>query len=190
MTPEPDPGRHPRPVSSPEAPDEASEPGPGAVRVPERLSSRDAEALFSRLPPVSTDALRGFWRGRPVETGHPYDAMLRASCWIGKEFLDPDRVHPLVHEGAFGRYRLDPGRLPLRLARALGVARWYGARAAFRLLMPLFATSGSRARLRAVLDGGEPTAAMIYDQRPIIDVFRRVDDTTVMGRMDEKRAPR
>jgi len=164
--------------------------GNASTAVPERLSPEAAVALFARLPPVPPETLRGFWRGRPVDTGHPYDAMLRASCWIGKEFLDPDRVHPLVHEGAFGRYRLDPGRLPLRLARALGVARWYGARAAFRLLMPLFATSGSRARLRAVLDGGEPTAAMIYDQRPIIDVFRRVDDTTVMGRMDEKRAPR
>jgi len=190
MTPEPDPGRHPRPVSSPEAPDEASEPGPGAVRVPERLSSRDAEALFSRLPPVSTDALTGFWRGRVVDTGHPYDSMLRASCWIGKEFLAPERVHPLVHEGAFGRLRLDPGRIPLRLARALGLAHWPGARAVARIAGPLFATSRPRARLRTVLDGDEPTAAMIYDQRPIIDVFRRVDAATVMGRMDEKGAHR
>jgi hypothetical protein len=27
---------------------------------------------------------------------------------------------------------------------------------------------------------------MVYDQRPIIDVFREVDADTVMGRMDER----
>jgi hypothetical protein len=35
-------------------------------------------------------------------------------------------------------------------------------------------------------DRGTVTAAMVYDQRPIIDVFRAVDEGTVMGRMDER----
>jgi hypothetical protein len=81
--------------------------------VPERMSPDAAESLFAALGPVSLDTLSGFWRGRAVETGHPVDDLLRASSWIGKDFDDPDHVHPLVHEGAFGRYRLDPGRVPL-----------------------------------------------------------------------------
>jgi hypothetical protein len=135
---------------------------------------------------VPIDMLRGFWRGRAVETGHPVDELLRASCWTGKEFLSNDVVHPLVHDGAFGRYRLNPGLVPLGLARRLGLAGWPGARTVFRALGPLLATRRPKARLRLVDDGGVTTAAMIYDQRPIVDVFRRVDGDTVMGRMDER----
>ena len=42
------------------------------------------------------------------------------------------------------------------------------------------------ARLRAVGHGGGVTAAMIYDDHPVIDYFRRVDDERVMGVMDRK----
>ncbi len=134
--------------------------------------------------------LTGFWRGRAVETGHPVDELLRASSWIGKDFLSQDEVHPLVHEGVFGRYRLNPGLVPLGVARATGLARLPGVRAAFRLLGPLLSTRRPRARLRLIDDRGCLTTAMIYDQRPILDVFRKVDDDTVMGRMDERgRAP-
>jgi hypothetical protein len=43
--------------------------------------------------------------------------------------------------------------------------------------------------LRLLDDRGTLTAAMIYDQRPIVDVFRSVDADTVMGRMDERGQP-
>ena len=153
------------------------------------MSPEEAEALFAALPPVPVGMLTGFWQGRTVATGHPVDEILGASSWIGKEFLAPDEVHPLVHEGAFGRYRLNPGLVPLALARRLGLARWPGAPAAFRVLGWLLATRRPRARLRMIDDRGAMTSAMIYDQRPIIDVFRKVDDDTVMGRMDERGHP-
>jgi hypothetical protein len=153
------------------------------------MSAEAAEALFATLGPVPVGMLRGFWRGRAVETGHPVDELLRASSWLGKDFLAPDEVHPLVQQGAFGRYRLNPGLVPLGFARALGLARLPGARAAFRVMGPLLATRRPRARLRMVDDRGFLTAAMIYDQRPIIDVFRKVDGDTVMGRMDERGQP-
>jgi hypothetical protein len=153
------------------------------------MSPEAAEALFAARPPVPVDMLTGFWRGRAVATGHPVDELLRASSWIGKEFVALDEVHPLVHEGAFGRYRLDPGRVPLGLGRRLGLARLPGAPSVFRLLGPLFATRRPRARLRMIEDRGVVTAAMIYDQRPIIDVFRKIDGDTVMGRMDERGQP-
>jgi hypothetical protein len=146
----------------------------------------EAEALFLSLGSVPVERLTGFWRGRSVETGHSVDELLRASGWIGKEFLSAEDVHPLVLEGAFGRYRMNPGRVPLRIARRLGLARWPGMREVVRGVGPLLATKAPRARLRMVEDRGTVTAAMIYDQRPIIDVFRAVDADTVMGRMDER----
>jgi hypothetical protein len=146
----------------------------------------EADALFLSLGPVPVGRLTGFWRGRSVETGHPVDELLRESGWIGKEFLSPEAVHPLVHEGAFGRYRMNPGLVPLGLIRALRMARWPGMAGAARVLGPLLATQVPRARLRMIEDRGIVTAAMVYDQRPIIDVFREVDGDTVMGRMDER----
>jgi hypothetical protein len=153
------------------------------------MSREAAEALFLTLGPVPLEMLTGFWRGRAVETGHATDGLLRASSWIGKDFLAADDVHPLVHDGAFGRYRLNPGLVPLGLARGLGLARLPGTRAAFRVVGLLLATRRPRARLRMIDDRGCLTAAMIYDQLPIIDVFRRVDGDTVMGRMDERGQP-
>ncbi|MBA9003576.1 DUF4334 domain-containing protein [Thermomonospora cellulosilytica] len=45
------------------------------------------------------------------------------------------------------------------------------------------------ARLREVSFRGTVSAAMIYDQRPIIDHFRRVTDDLVVGAMDAKGQP-
>ena len=43
-----------------------------------------------------------------------------------------------------------------------------------------------KARLRMTEFRGKISATMCYDQRPIHDVFRRVDDDTVLGAMDMK----
>lgn len=150
------------------------------------MAAEDAEALFSSLGPVEAGALTGFWRGRAVDTGHPVDTLLRVSGWIGKEFQGAEEVHPLVLEGAFGRYRMNPGLVPMRAVRALGLAGWPGMRGMVRVLGPLLATRLPRARLRMMDDRGTVTAAMVYDQLPIVDIFRAVDADTVMGLMDER----
>jgi hypothetical protein len=41
-----------------------------------------------------------------------------------------------------------------------------------------------KARIREVKYNGVVSAAMIYNERPIIDYFRGVDERTVMGVMD------
>ncbi|KAL4876499.1 hypothetical protein BJY04DRAFT_222980 [Aspergillus karnatakaensis] len=41
-----------------------------------------------------------------------------------------------------------------------------------------------KARIREVKYNNVVSAAMIYNERPIIDYFRRVDESTVMGVMD------
>ena len=52
--------------------------------------------------------------------------------------------------------------------------------------MPLLSTSKSRARLRMTEYRGKVSATMIYDQLPINDVFRKLDDNTVIGVLDHK----
>lgn len=54
----------------------------------------------------------------------------------------------------------------------------------FLLLNPLFSTRKPRARLRLVDHEGVASAAMVYEQLPIIDYFRRINDTQLMGKMD------
>jgi hypothetical protein len=44
--------------------------------------------------------------------------------------------------------------------------------------------------LREVKFRGKVSAAMVYDNLPIIDSFRRVDDKTVVGAMDNKMLPK
>jgi len=51
-------------------------------------------------------------------------------------------------------------------------------------------TKHPRARLRAVEFRGKVSAAMVYDHLPIIDVFRRVDEHTLLGVMDQRGAPK
>jgi hypothetical protein len=69
-------------------------------------------------------------------------------------------------------------RWPLPKSPAIGRAlQW---------LLPLLSTRRPRARLREITHRGRVSAAMVYDQLPIIDVFRRLDDDTVLGLMDQK----
>ena len=56
----------------------------------------------------------------------------------------------------------------------------------FFLLNPLLSTRKPRARLWLVDNEGVASAAMVYDQLPIIDYFRRINDTQLMGKMDRK----
>lgn len=59
----------------------------------------------------------------------------------------------------------------------------------FQAAMPLLATGRSRARLRMTSYRGKSSATMIYDQLPINDVFRKIDDNAVLEAMDCKAMP-
>ena len=56
----------------------------------------------------------------------------------------------------------------------------------FQAVIPLLVTDRSRARLRMTRYRDVDSATMIYDHAPINDVFRRVDEDTVLGLMDLK----
>lgn len=138
------------------------------------------------LPPVSVDAMLGRWHGAGWHTGHPWDGLLEAYGWYGKEFLDPDRVRPLLFRDAAGDPQpVPPGLAPVGLInRVPDVARHAVLATSFRLVRPLIRAGRPAGRLRMVEHHGTPTAALVYDSVPIIDAFRRVDDDLVVGSAD------
>lgn len=155
------------------------------------LRFADADAalrFFDGLAVVEADAMFGAWRGEEVTSGHPLDGGLCAYGWQGKRFDDAEHVHPLV----FGRGRRPFSVRPrwvlpgVPLLMRWPVLKTAPVAAIVRLVLPLLATRRPRARLRMLQFRGRITAAMLYDDVPIVDVFRRVDERTVLGLMELK----
>ena len=147
--------------------------------------------FYDGLGAVTAEELTGRWRGRELATGHPMDGRLAASGWWGKQFDDVDHVHPLLFTTPGGDiFPVDPRRVPLGLVDKVPLALVGRVRTALGVLRPALRASRHRARLREVRHRGLVTAAMVYDDLPIIDVFRRVDEDTVLGVMDLRTMPR
>jgi Domain of unknown function (DUF4334)/GXWXG protein len=144
----------------------------------------DAIAYFDGLGSVRAAEIRGRYRGQELATGHPMEGKLAAAGWYGKQFDDTDKVHPLLFEARGNVFAIDPRRLPFAMA-GQKLPAWMAA--AGRGLLKAFATTKHRARLRDIEHRGVVTAAMIYDHLPIIDIFKRVDDKTLLGWMDVRR---
>lgn len=149
-------------------------------------STAEALALFDALDVVDVAALLGSWRGSTFATGHPLDGALEAYGWRGKRMESAEEVHPLVFATWAGRMALRPRVLApgLPLLLRWPVLKSPPVAALVRAALPLAATRRPRARLRVICYRGRRSAAMVYDEVPIVDVFRRVDGDTVMGLMD------
>ena len=147
-----------------------------------------ALAYFDSLDPVDIDTMIGDWRGAELSTGHPMDGMLAASRWFGKSFNSAEVVHPLVHTGLTGRrFCVNPALLPIKLGMRLTWLRPITP-LLFGLLQPVLSTRAPKARLRMMEHRGKTSATMVYDAKPINDVFRKIDDDTVLGLMDHRGA--
>lgn len=152
-------------------------------------TTEQALEAFDALEPVDLDFMLGSWKGEGFVTDHPLDGLLESYHWYGKRFDSPEDVHPLVFRTLRGKLAcVNPfftsptlqmaGRLPIPKSNLIGRL--------FQLMIPLFATSKSKARLRMTTYRGQSTATMIYDQLPVNDIFRKIDDNTVFGLMDLK----
>ncbi|MCX4091201.1 DUF4334 domain-containing protein [Nocardia sp. alder85J] len=163
---------------------------PGAARLRELLDGgstpQQAWELFDSLPAVPVTHIVGSrWRGAELDTGHPWAGVLVGSGWYGKQFDDADRVQPLLFAGPDKVvFPVDPRRAPLGLAGRVPLVTLRLARAALPLLRPVLRARAPRARLRDLEFRGKVGAAMVYDHLPIIDMFRWVDDDTLLGVMD------
>ena len=126
--------------------------------------------LFGELEPVSIDSMMGLWRA--VGFGRP----------------PADRTPALPA----------PGPLPQR--EGIGMNKIYGKRFITRDdVEPVvcFADDGTLvgsadfgvARLREFSFLGRSSAGLVYDQRPWIDYFRKLDDNTGVAAIDVKGRP-
>ncbi|WNV87043.1 DUF4334 domain-containing protein [Umezawaea sp. Da 62-37] len=120
------------------------------------VDTGELDALWADLEVVDASAVLGSWRGFAFPTGHPLEAVLISSRWHGKRFVAPDDAKPLIRRGEDGTFYSDT-------------------------------TAGrGEASLWNVEFRGEVTATMVYDGMPVLDHFKRVDDTTLMGVMNGK----
>jgi hypothetical protein len=148
------------------------------------MNTTEALAYFDGLEPVPLDFMTGQWQGSGFNTGHPYDGLLEKYHWYGKRFIDADNVHPLVHRGLLGRLvPVEPLFMPMSLLR-FRIFHFAILGKLFQVLLPVFRAHRCGARLRMIEYRGKTSAAMIYNRQPIIDVFRKIDDATVLGMMD------
>lgn len=160
-----------------------------AIRQQGQTTSPEALALFDGLEPVDLSFMIGRWRGSEFPTGHPMDGLLAASNWYGKEFVDPDTVHPLLFFDNLGKIiKIAPNSLMMHLASSALIPRNAALKPLYTFLSSLQKTDHSQARMRMVEYRHQISATMIYDHLPIHDVFRKVDDRTVLGLMDRKAA--
>jgi hypothetical protein len=145
--------------------------------------------LFDSLEPVDIEFMIGHWQGDGYPTDHPLDGLLEVFHWYGKHFESGEVVHPLLFSNRRGKLvRVNPGYMKPSFALAEHMSKFKSKSAGniFQLLLPLFSTSKSRARLRMTEYRGKNSATMIYYQLPINDVFRKLDGDTVLGVMDNK----
>ncbi|TDC26656.1 DUF4334 domain-containing protein [Streptomyces sp. 8K308] len=120
------------------------------------VSSAELDRIWSCLDTVPAMNILGRWKGQGFATGHGLYQRLAAIRWFGKTFNSVTDAKPLICYGENGE------------------------------LFSNVALGGGEASLWNIEFRGEVTATMVYDGRPDLDHFKRVDDTTLMGIMNGK----
>ena len=140
---------------------------------------------FRGLPAVEPDAFAGLWKGRGIPAGHPFDGVLENLGWFGKRFTPDMRADALLFRSGERRLiAIDPRWIPLGLAlRFHQFGRTPMARNLFSYLQRRIRAHGPVASLKTMVFDGVESAAMVYDDQPIADHFRRIDERRVMGAM-------
>ncbi len=153
-------------------------------------TTEEALKFFDELESVNLDFMIGRWQGAEFPTNHPMDGLLEASGWYGKEFVDVDQVHPLLFsDGNNNIFKVDPNPTAMNLGLRLPVLKSKAMKPIFTLMNLMLKTEKSQARIRMMEYRQKVSATMIYDNLPINDIFRKIDDNTVLGLMDFKGVP-
>jgi Domain of unknown function (DUF4334)/GXWXG protein len=152
-----------------------------------KTTTERALQVFDALETVNLDFMLGRWQGSGLQTDHPMDGLLEASNWYGKEFVDPENVHPLLFLDSKGEiFKVAPNPTAMNWVLKMPILKNESLKPLLMLTNSLLKTETSQARLRMMEYRGKVSATMIYDYLPINDSFRKVDDHTVLGIMDFK----
>jgi hypothetical protein len=139
--------------------------------------------LFRRLPLFEPRELVGLWKGRGIPARHPFDGVLENLGRFGKRFT-PDAGGRCCFAHASDAWSPSIQSGPLGLAlRFHGLGRTRVARNLFSYLQRRLRARGPVASIKTMVFGGVESAAMVYDNQPVVDHFRRIDPYSVMGAM-------
>lgn len=149
-------------------------------------STEELWKVFDSLPPVAVSDLVGYkWKGYEVDNGHPWVGKLESNNWFGKQYHDEDNGDALLiyaNEQKDGETFAADGLKTFKAFNSDTERVLFKDRAKYE-------ANGSICRLKTILHRGVNTASMFYDQLPVNDSFRKVDDNTVFGVMDNKVLP-
>jgi len=151
-----------------------------------KATTDEALKLFDELSAVDLAFVMGRWKGTGFHTHHRMDGLLETIGWYGKEFLSPDCVHPLLFSDGDQIYKVNPNPTAVNLGFSIDLPQKEMFKPLYRTMGKLFKTEESKARVRMMEYRGKLSATMIYDNLPINDIFRKVDDNTLLGLMDWK----
>ncbi|MBR8832197.1 MAG: hypothetical protein N5P05_000742 [Chroococcopsis gigantea SAG 12.99] len=163
-----------------------------------RTTTVIALELFDRLESVDIDFMQGRWRGSEFPTEHPVDGLLEILNWYGKEFVNSEIVHPLLFLDERNQiFKVVPYPFLINFVAELPMFKdgslkgWlpYFRPLLLSLNSSLMRTEQSQAQLKMVEYRGRVTTGMIYDYLPIVDYFKKINETTVLGLMDWKKLP-
>ncbi|UNM96224.1 DUF4334 domain-containing protein [Ignatzschineria rhizosphaerae] len=146
-----------------------------------QATTEEALAAFDQLAAVPLDFLLGRWRGFEIDTNHPTGGNLENSGWYGKVFKDFENVYPLVYytEDKKGLFAGDPLLI-------VGKTSAQSSHEEIQKILTKARSKTSHARIRMLEHRGVSSATMIYDNFPINDIFRKIDDNRILGVMDFK----
>ena len=121
-----------------------------------RVDPRELDELWPALDAVRIEDVLGEWQGSPIDTGHRAVEEVRKMRWFGKTLTSRLEVSPFI-------CRTEDGGLYANTE-----------------------ASNGGASLWMVEFRGEVTATMVYDGLPVLDHFKKVNDTTLLGIMNGK----
>jgi hypothetical protein len=125
---------------------------------PEQCDPDELDAIWAALETVRPEEILGSWRGDEFNTGHSSNGHLAEMRWYGKTFNSLLDAKPMITRNAEGE------------------------------LFSNIELGKGEASLWSVEFRGEVTATMVYDGKPVLDHFKKVDDNTLMGIMNGKGA--
>lgn len=149
-----------------------------------KASVEQALEVFDQLEPVTLDFMIGQWRGFEIETGHPIEGLLVHSGWYGKQFENPELVHPLLIYSLSKKsvFPINPSLVPL----GIPLPKNNLLKIIITLFKPILKTRKAKARIRMIEYRGKITGTMVYDAKGIFDHFAMIDENSMLGVMDLK----